>query len=265
MSFNPRAPRGARLGLNLFTFFHGCFNPRAPRGARRRCSGGIEPSLQFQSTRPAWGATCALLQPSLPPVVSIHAPRVGRDLLEKLGFKCGDVSIHAPRVGRDRTQSCVLSHGLQFQSTRPAWGATFVRRRGFVDTWSFNPRAPRGARPILALAGIVAPSVSIHAPRVGRDPKQLRAMCRVLRVSIHAPRVGRDLDAYIDKAYPEVSIHAPRVGRDSEQATGPAARCSFNPRAPRGARPHLIFCSGNWEIVSIHAPRVGRDSKSRTN
>ena len=56
----------------------------------------------FQSTRPVWGATdikCARLM-VLP--ISIHAPRVGRDL-RKRDFRdiVSAISIHAPRVGRD--------------------------------------------------------------------------------------------------------------------------------------------------------------------
>jgi len=79
-------------------------------------------------------------------IVSIHAPRVGRDLIaaaEKLlslfqftrpawgatagasvARDRGGVSIHAPRVGRDTRDALrPLAQGL-FQFTRPAWGAT---------------------------------------------------------------------------------------------------------------------------------------------
>jgi len=57
-------------------------------------------------------------------------------------------------------------------------------------------------------------SVSIHAPRVGRDQQAVGAL-GVKYVSIHAPRVGRDMyGLYIEHAYRVVSIHAPRVGRD---------------------------------------------------
>ena len=56
------------------------FNPRAPCGARR-CVGrsGLSTSI-FQSTRPVWGATLELLRKAGIIVISIHAPRVGRDL-----------------------------------------------------------------------------------------------------------------------------------------------------------------------------------------
>ena len=79
-----------------------------------------------------------------------------------------------------------------FQSTRPVRGATVM-----FDGDTYNL------------------SVSIHAPRAGRDIHQ-EHMPHLVHVSIHAPRAGRDWfwDNY--KASPDVSIHAPRAGRDSD-------------------------------------------------
>ena len=84
---------------------------------------------------------------SLLVLVSIHAraARGGR----RLGFRCkiGDHSFQSTRPARGATENGgTLASVLQFQSTRPARGATNCR-----------PRASR----IL--------SVSIHAPRAGRD------------------------------------------------------------------------------------------------
>jgi len=55
----------------------------------------------FQFTRPAWGATIPTGGASKAAKVSIHAPRVGRDLTPYGVHFITDVSIHAPRVGRD--------------------------------------------------------------------------------------------------------------------------------------------------------------------
>ena len=77
-----------------------------------------------------------------------------------------------------------------FQSTRPVWGATFFIR-------SIQ----------------VLQTVSIHAPRVGRDGRYGKDFLSKL-VSIHAPRVGRDDVFHKVIDFPQVSIHAPRVGRD---------------------------------------------------
>ena len=79
--------------------------------------------------------------------ISIHAPRVGRDVvLFPSCLLAIVISIHAPRVGRDghdNTQSIIR---FLFQSTRPVWGATLKEYYDFVLRY-----------------------ISIHAPRVGRD------------------------------------------------------------------------------------------------
>ncbi len=80
-------------------------------------------------------------------MVSIHAPRAGRDLVLMVGWRnYGMVSIHAPRAGRDDVMAVKTLQVTQFQSTRPARGATLPR----ADCNSFRV-------------------VSIHAPRAGRD------------------------------------------------------------------------------------------------
>ena len=79
--FNPRAPRGTRPGTAWFRWsFHGRFNPRAPRGTRpARRPLDFRTSGLFQSTRPARDATRLVRAGDNPVVVSIHAPRAGRD------------------------------------------------------------------------------------------------------------------------------------------------------------------------------------------
>ena len=122
--FNPRAPRGARRSARLTASMRICFNPRAPRGARHLHQDRLGLPVWFQSTRPARGATGAYLDGRREHVVSIHAPRAGRDprcapadragdcfnpraprgarLAGRDGFQAATgVSIHAPRAGRD--------------------------------------------------------------------------------------------------------------------------------------------------------------------
>ena len=130
VNFNPRAPRGARLVgvfaiiIDIYISIHApregrdrqqdrkphrrCnFNPRAPRGARPLSSSNALTGTPFQSTRPARGAT----------------------------FNVGDIvpffliSIHAPREGRDLAGEPVTYARAVFQSTRPARGATLARIR----------------------------------------------------------------------------------------------------------------------------------------
>ena len=101
--FNPRAPCGARRASidDLRTVQRsfqstrpvrgatsGCpawyssawhFNPRAPCGARRAMTRTGTPSAGFQSTRPVRGATSMTNGDVLGAIISIHAPRAGRD------------------------------------------------------------------------------------------------------------------------------------------------------------------------------------------
>ena len=59
--FNPRAPRGARLDMFGTAAQQQGFNPRAPRGARQDDGSVRLWFAEFQSTRPARGATRARL------------------------------------------------------------------------------------------------------------------------------------------------------------------------------------------------------------
>ena len=166
--FNPRAPRGARPSSSPLTPAMLCFNPRAPRGARR-----------------------AVVSARTVARVSIHAPREGRDVQKRPGYRFTPVSIHAPREGRD------------FRYSVPPSG---LRR--------FNPRAPRGARPLRAVTKTGGIDVSIHAPREGRDAICFNGM--VVSEAFQSTRPARGATAHRRRiGEPHgVSIHAPREGRD---------------------------------------------------
>ena len=123
-SFNPRAPCGARPGWLSAFGTRLSFNPRAPCGARRKLA-------RIKAT--------ALL-----------------------------VSIHAPRVGRDEQPAVVMVPKSSFNPRAPCGarpGSAPSRPIGFC----FNPRAPCGARHENSAGLHAFMQVSIHAPRVGRD------------------------------------------------------------------------------------------------
>ena len=93
-----------------------------------------------------WGATDAAAVVADVVEISIHAPRVGSDLLGSAGFWGYLISIHAPRVGSD------------------------VERVTVGTTWTnFNPRSPCGERRGDHAPAGAADYISIHAPRVGSD------------------------------------------------------------------------------------------------
>jgi len=121
----------------------------------------------FQSTRPARGATCAVLFNGGGGGVSIHAPRAGRDSQKSKHKEHEHVSIHAPRAGRDlRSAARCAGTGVSIHAPRAGRdnGKPHPQRRRKVsihapragrdkdvdavapDKNGFNPRAPRGAR-----------------------------------------------------------------------------------------------------------------------
>ena len=58
-------------------------------------------------------------------IVSIHAPRMGSDAEAARTDQSHDVSIHAPRMGSDALLPLQFGVHILFQSTPPAWGATY--------------------------------------------------------------------------------------------------------------------------------------------
>jgi len=170
--------------------------------------------VTFQSTLPAWGATAACARLARLLQISIHAPRVGSDVVVYgMVMRFVDFNPRSPRGERHSSSANKVVHG-KFQSTLPAWGAT-VRARA----WD------------------VSAPISIHAPRVGSDVELFRVRLAFRRISIHAPRVGSDggvsrfhgSEVNFNPRSPRgerrcchcscgcgqvISIHAPRVGSD---------------------------------------------------
>ena len=129
----------------------------------------------------------------------------------------------------------------RFQSTRPAWGATW---RGA------SLRAGRG--------------ISIHAPRMGRDRKYHRlSFPHKLYFNPRAPHGARPNRLRCSPRRSSISIHAPRMGRDHIPVDGDGELCHFNPRAPHGARRCPAPDDGGGRDNTNHAPRMGRDPRPR--
>ena len=171
--------------------------------------------VQFQSTLPVWGATIQANLIGALIDISIHAPRVGSDVLSTDRGIAIPISIHAPRVGSDAMSAlsrCVL---LLFQSTLPVWGAT------------------------LAKTGMLhfSVSISIHAPRVGSDcfSAVLASMEELFQSTLPVWGATVHLQTHASKI--GISIHAPRVGSDQLSTAIVCRGSNFNPRSPCGERP----------------------------
>ena len=168
-------------------------------------------------------------------MVSIHAPRAGRD---QVGIRSGILTLRfnprAPcgaRPGLDSRQDLCT----WFQSTRPVRGATFFIFLHLPSAQFQSTRPVRGATtalksvPLLLefqstrpVRGATRTTRHYHGRRGSFNP---RAPCGARR-----DRYGRL------REHREVSIHAPRAGRDWKDSRCRKSLHSFNPRAPCGAR-----------------------------
>ena len=174
------------------------------------------------------------------------------------------VSIHAPRAGCDLELTAIV-----------------------YRIKCFNPRTPRGVRPKLNHAYVIAKQVSIHAPRAGCDKRHKSPLIYDdMFQSTHPARGATDYQIH-PHSPSAVSIHAPRAGCDPPRPTERHSAWSFNPRTPRGVRhsgPHPLPTSDAFQsthpargatrvpqgnptqpsAVSIHAPRAGCDGNDRS-
>ena len=125
--FNPRPPRGGRLGWlpdvvkgrktisihapreggdgggDVPIIHKGNFNPRPPRGGRRIPAADLSACRPFQSTPPARGATLLEVNKMVKiRIISIHAPREGGDSVKcrSSASSSNNFNPRPPRGGR---------------------------------------------------------------------------------------------------------------------------------------------------------------------
>ena len=171
--------------------------------------------MAFQSTLPAGEATC-------------------RHIVHTFLLL---ISIHASRRGSDKRASWWRDRHPQFQSTLPAGEATSLAEAAAHSTVHFNPRFPRGKRPLLMETGrtqrafqSTLPAREATRPALETDPDRLFQSTLPAREATN----GGDLK-YLPRF---ISIHASRGGSDVPEI-------------------HLIVLSS---FISIHASRGGSDS-----
>ena len=163
----------------------------------------------FQSTHPVWGATppgmpamlwtcnfnprtpCGVRRRSgwqrrLPCGISIHAPRVGCDMVEPKPFALLFISIHAPRVGCDGTGGTITGVGeISIHAPRVGCDNRFPPMPGTQS--DFNPRTPCGVRQALGGKVPLVWRISIHAPRVGCDCPSWSGVFMILNFNPRTP------------------------------------------------------------------------------
>ena len=169
-------------------------------------------------------------------VVSIHAPRVGRD--------CKDKCVWSPLQGFNSRTPCgarptkrqATTRSSVFQFTHPVWGATRMYSSTSTSRWCFNSRTPCGAR---------QPEAS-----------QWR---RSKRFNSRTPCGARHGEVLAEWQGYRFQFTHPVWGATSSPSVRGRISASFNSRTPCGARLTVDAHQGCEPAVSIHAPRVGRD------
>ena len=168
-------------------------------------------------------------------MISIHAPLAGSDPAAYHQEPSPSISIHAPLAGSDTYRTQILGSLV-----------------------NFNPRSPRGERPLITERIKREMEISIHAPLAGSDralmtcilmtsdfnprsPRGERRSCGHLILSCKrfqstlpsrgATRLIEDLNTNI-----AISIHAPLAGSDADRAPHTRPYTTFQSTLPsRGA------------------------------
>ena len=169
----------------------------------------------FQSTLPVWGETsCCRCEKLKHYDISIHSPRVGRDPNNHHRTQgtysnfnplspCGErLRGEGTTQGAKTFQSTLPVWGETlfgkkqppssiFQSTLPVWGETPFPLPIMIKIVEFQSTLPVWGETFIVPFKMSADIISIHSPRVGRDPCRIPYRAQQA-ISIHSPRVGRD-------------------------------------------------------------------------
>ena len=133
--------------LNAVRRADGGFNSRAPRGARPRCSAPSPERRQFQFTCPSRSTTCHTERSQSSCQVSIHVPLAEHDVSALPRSSDMRVSIHVPLAEHDG--NAVQTYGMIYSfNSRAPRGARLRHLDALERVRGFNSRAPRGARPL---------------------------------------------------------------------------------------------------------------------
>ena len=135
---------------------------------------------------------------------------------------------------------------------------TFVE---LIPDYHFNPRSPRGERPLWEPIGDVL--IFYFNPRspYGERLRMIQKQSYTGRISIHAPLAGSDRQTCLHRrrAGSYFNPRSPRGERPGRQAPVATHTGNFNPRSPRGERLGNIGVLAAKLKISIHAPLAGSD------
>ena len=192
-------------------------------------------STRFQSTHPARDATSSTHVTAVNDGISIHASREGCDSWN-LHIRSTAVGFQSTHPARDATlwpRRWAMT--ALFQSTHPARDATEAAAVKVADQIISIHASREGCDVLDALVQ----SLDIHFnPRIPRGMRPIRDAlqdCKKTFQSTHPARDATLTDDYIDQIW-AISIHASREGCDTGSGKSGRTDTYFNPRIPRGMR-----------------------------
>ena len=191
--FNPLSPHGERLKLD-FQVRSDVISIHSPRMGRDTPCSERHPRLRrisIHSPRMGRDMPCKFAGRYLGHFNPL-SPHGERPAAPALGMPERPISIHSPRMGRDpfgagsevflpyfnplsphgeRLVPVILAVSTAgFQSTLPAWGETRLAPAITPGAHNFNPLSPHGERRNRNATDMSKLAISIHSPRMGRDP-----------------------------------------------------------------------------------------------
>ena len=214
-----------------------CISIHAPReGGDAEQTHPAAGPRDFNPRPPRGGRRHEFLRQLLGVLISIHAPREGGDLpLLYPPLLVISISIHAPREGGDHGPlGCRRPEG-DFNPRPPRGGRPVCGRSGAVRH-DFNPRPPRGGRRDILQRTDIIRTISIHAPREGGDSKIITTDEEVLLFQSTPPARGATWRCWPLRPARPFQSTPPARGATTPRQLGRRRCPDFNPRPPRGGR-----------------------------
>ena len=170
------------------------------------------------------------------------------------------ISIHAPRVGRDITP-LVRNGGCRNFNPRAPCGARHGRRADHQLYRHFNPRAPCGARPRmhrqLSLPSIFQSTRPVWgATDRAQNPRSLAMTFQSTRPVWGATSANPSAE----NPSTDFNPRAPCGARLATYTSGAWGKVFQSTRPVWGATLLHLHLTAKPKRISIHAPRVGRDA-----
>ncbi len=227
-----RATTSETSALSLLKYF----NPRPPRGERHRALPLIV--RQF--------------------AISIHALREESDPSLRNHPRKLPISIHALREESDLVIASIISASSRFQSTPSARRATSPAWWWTTPLKNFNPRPPRGERPLGVFQSCASICISIHALREESDYSLLSLSSWVRYFNPRPPRGERRLELN-NEMTDHIFQSTPSARRATEKRPDPTPRRGISIHALREESDLSIFGFVTIVAISIHALREESD------